>query len=94
LDGKQRDNLRPFVPTVASAAVLQRFLDVQGGTQVAIDTVVQGLQLSSDLKYREQALDLKAKLTATADAAEKSRLQTQLEAALKNISTGALKPSS
>ena len=62
LDGKQRDNLKTFVPTVASAAVLQRFFQLQDGAQVAIDTVVQGLQLASDLKYRDQALSLKAKI--------------------------------
>ncbi|HEY2226667.1 MAG TPA: hypothetical protein VGI22_02815 [Xanthobacteraceae bacterium] len=91
LDGKQRDNLKAFLPTVASAAVLQRFFQVQDGAQVAIDSVVQGLQLTSDFKYREQAISLKAKLAA-APAADKPDIQKQLDAALKNISTDALKP--
>jgi hypothetical protein len=92
LDGKQRDNLKSFVPTVASAAVLQRFFQVQDGAQVAIDTVVQGLQLASDFKYREQAISLRAKIAAAPDQATKDALQKQLDAALKNISTDIIKP--
>jgi hypothetical protein len=91
LDGKQRDNLKSFVPSVASAAILQRFFQAQSGGQVAIDTMVQGLTLASDFKYREQALALKAKL-ADATEPEKTQIQQQLAAALKNISTDALKP--
>ena len=59
--------------------------------RAAIDTVVQGIQLASDLKYRQQAIDLKAKLDA-ADTATKPQIQAQLDAAVKNISNDALKP--
>jgi hypothetical protein len=54
--------------------------------------MVHGLQLASDFKYREQAIDLKAKLAAATDPATKTLLQSQLDATLKNISTDALKP--
>ena len=92
LDGAPHDELKKFAPTVASAAVLQRFFQVQSGAQVAMDTVVQGLQLASDLKYREKAIELQAKIGTTTDPTEKAKLQTDLQAALKNISQAALKP--
>ena len=92
LDGAPHDELKKFAPTVASAAVLQRFFQVQSGAQVAIDTVVQGLELASDLKYREMALNLQAKIGQTTDPAEKAKLQADMQAALKNISQAALKP--
>jgi hypothetical protein len=92
LDGKQRDNLKTYMPTVATAAVLQRFFQIGEGGQVAIDTVAHAIQLASDFKYREQAITLKAKVAAETDATEKSKLQAQLDAALKNISNDGLKP--
>jgi hypothetical protein len=91
VDGAQNDDLKSFVPAVASADVLQRFFQAQDGAQVAVDTVVQGLQLVSDLKYRDQAQKLQAKLAA-APAADKPAIQQQLDAVLNNISMDALKP--
>ena len=71
---------RAAMPAAAAAA------------QVAIDSVVQGLQLASDLKYREMAIDLKTRLVAATSDGDKKQLQDRLDAALKNISTTALKP--
>jgi hypothetical protein len=92
LDGAQRDELKKFVPAVASAAVLQRFFQVQDGAQVSIDAVVQGLQLASDLKYREQAISLNAQLATATTPEEKTKIQEKLDAAKKNISTDVLVP--
>lgn len=91
LDGQKRDNLKNFAPTVASSAILQRFFQIQDGAQAAVDAIVQGLQLVSDLKYRDQATSLKAQIAA-APPADQPALQKQLDAVLKNISTPALKP--
>jgi hypothetical protein len=93
LDGKPNDNLRTFAPTVASAAVLQRFFEAPDGGQVAIDTVVQGLKYVSDFKYREQAIKLRDRLAERdLDEPTKKQLQSQLDATLKNILTDELKP--
>lgn len=93
LDGKQRDNLKTFAPTVASAAVLQRFFEIKSGAQVGVDAIVQGLQFLSDSKYRDQATALKAKLAAPGlDDATKTQLQADLAAAIKNIVSDAMKP--
>ncbi|MDE2184389.1 MAG: hypothetical protein KGJ78_15320 [Alphaproteobacteria bacterium] len=94
LDGRQRDNLKTFAPTAASAAVLQRFFSVKDGGQVAIDTVVEGLQFVSDAKYRDQAMALKAQLVdpSVTDPARKKALQDGYAAAVKNIVSDAMKP--
>jgi hypothetical protein len=93
LDGAQRDNLKSFAPTVASAAILGRFFSVTDGSQVAIDSLVQGLQFVSDSKYRDQALHIKTQLAdPNTDTATKAELQKQLDAALKNIVSDAMKP--
>jgi hypothetical protein len=93
LDGRQRDELNTFAPTVASAAVLQRFFQVPDGGQVAIDTIVQGLQLASDFKYREQAIKLQEKLAKPdLDPPTRQQLTSQLDATLKNILSDALRP--
>jgi hypothetical protein len=92
LDGKPRDNLKTFMPTVSSAAVLQRFFQVGENGQVPIDTIVHAIQLASDFKYREQAIALKAGLAAETDPTRKAQLESQLDAALKNITDDAVKP--
>ena len=93
LDGGQKDELNSFAPAVASAAVLQRFFQVPDGGQVAIDSVVQGLQFASDFKYRERALKLQAKLAQPdLDDETKKQLTSELKATLANIQSDALKP--
>ena len=94
LDGKNRDDsLKNFAPTVASAAILQRFFDVQSGAQVAIDSIVDGLKLVSDSKYRDRAVSAKNKLAApNLTDPEKKTLQDEYAAAVKNILNDAMKP--
>jgi hypothetical protein len=93
LDGAPNDDLKKFAPTVTSAGVLQRFFQVQNGGQAAVDALVHGLQLASDFKYRELAVMLDKKLAQTqpTDPA-RADLKAKLDAALKNISSDALRP--
>ena len=93
LDGRKNDKLAKFAPTVASAAVLQRFFQVKDGQQAVIDTLVEGLRLASDMKYRRQAEELSAEIAATKGDAEKlDALVKELKAVRDNILTPALKP--
>jgi hypothetical protein len=93
LDGKQRDNLKAFSPSVASAAIMQRFFEIKDGAQVAIDEIVQGLQFVSDFKYRTQAITLQKKLALPGlDDATKKDIQNEFNATLKNIVNDDLKP--
>lgn len=93
LDGRDRPELKDFAPTVASAAVLQRFFQVKDGQQAAVDAVVEGLRLVSDLKYRTRADELKKQVaTIEDDAARKKKLQDELAAVMKNIQQPELRP--
>ncbi|MGF3021715.1 hypothetical protein ACQVP2_02655 [Methylobacterium aquaticum] len=93
LDGRERPELKDFAPTVASAAVLQRFFQVKDGQQAAVDAVVEGLRLVSDLKYRTRADELKKQMAAVGDdAARKKKIVDELAAVTKNIQQPELRP--
>lgn len=93
LDGRKNDKYAKFSPAVASAAVLQRFFQVREGQQAVIDTLIDGMRLVSDVKYRHQAEDLAQEIAAAKGDAEKiARLTEQLKAVRDNILTAALKP--
>lgn len=85
LDGAQRDEWKGFTPAVASAAVLQKFFTVKTAGQTVVDTIVGAATVYSDLKYRQLASSLKAKIDATPPPANKDDLQKQYDAAVKNI---------
>lgn len=93
LDGKVNDALKDFAPTVASADMLQRFFEVKDGATAGIDTVVDGLKLVSDLKYRQEADALAAKISTDTDPTEKQALTDRRAALLKNILSDTLRPS-
>jgi hypothetical protein len=92
LDGKKRDNLKDFAPTVASAAILQKFFNMRDRAAASIDTLVDGIKLASDMKYRDQAVALKSRIDALPAGDEKARLQAQYDALLENIGNPVLKP--
>ncbi|WP_179505798.1 MULTISPECIES: hypothetical protein [unclassified Sphingomonas] len=92
LDGKERPELASFAPTAASGAVLQRFFQVRDGGEAATDTLLQGVQLVSDLHYRDLALAKRAAIAAAASETEKAALQAQYDALLKNIVADVMKP--
>lgn len=76
----------------ASAAVLQKFFQMKDRSAASVETIVQGLQLVSDLKLREQAEALKSRIQSAADAQVQAALKTELEAVLKNIHNETLRP--
>ena len=55
LDGTQKYSFKSFTPTVASAAMLSRFLSQKEGSQVAIETMTEAFKLFSDMRYRREA---------------------------------------
>jgi hypothetical protein len=93
LDGKERDNLKGFAPTVAAAGIIKQFFNMRDLGQATADAVLAGAKLLNDMKYRQEALDLKAKVQAETDPDKKQKLEDQLKAILKNIQTTELKPS-
>ena len=84
LDGAERKSLASFSPTIASAAVLSQFFNMRDGAEASAQAIVAGVGLASDLKYRGDAIQLKAELAAETDPAKKA-LQGKLDATLKNI---------
>jgi hypothetical protein len=92
LDGAAKPELEKFSPTVASAAVLQRFFQLKDGAEASIDTVVQGIQLVSDVSYRDKALAKKAQIGAAAAGTDTTALKADYDALVKNISNPALRP--
>lgn len=92
LDGTERPDLAAFSPTVASAAVLQRFFGLKDGAEASIDTLVQGLQLASDLHYRAKALAKKAQIDGLPAGADAAALQADYAALVKNIANDQLRP--
>lgn len=86
LDGKSRPTLENFAATAASAAVLKRFFDIRDQGSTSIDTIIEGLKLVSDMRFRNKALAVKQKIETLEDGApERKRLQSQYEALKKNI---------
>lgn len=93
LDGSRNDNLKEFVPTAASAALLSRFLEQREGSEVAIDSITDALKLSSDLRYRKDADRLQRELEALpGDSSERALLEAKRKAAIANILEDLLKP--
>jgi hypothetical protein len=92
LDGAEKPNLANFAPTHASAAVLQTFYGVSDASSALIDGFVDAMKVVNDLKFRDDADKLTARIKATSDTQLKQKLQTQLDADLKNISDDRLKP--
>ena len=90
LDGTQHDEWKGFTPSVASAAILQKFFSAKSGSQTAIDAFVGAVGVASDLKYRNQALAIKQQLAG--NPANASELQEQYNAIIKNIVDPALVP--
>jgi hypothetical protein len=94
LDGKERDNLKGFAASVATAGILKQFFNMRDLGQATADAVLEGAKLLNDMKYRQEAIDLQAKVKAETNADKKKLLQADLDAVLKNILRDDLKPSS
>ncbi|MCJ1962982.1 hypothetical protein [Novosphingobium mangrovi (ex Hu et al. 2023)] len=92
LDGKKREALEAFKPTVASAEILHRFMDMKSGSDVTIDTIVAGVSLLSDMKYRERAEDVQRRIADTDDPDIASALESELDAIIANIRSDVLRP--
>ncbi|MFN7919989.1 MAG: hypothetical protein U0Q16_07830 [Bryobacteraceae bacterium] len=93
VDGKKNEAFAKFTPTAVAASVLSRFYNQKGGTEVAIDTVVDGLRLVNDMKFRGQAEDLQKKIDALpADDPEREALTKKRKALIANIVEDVLKP--
>ncbi len=92
LDGRERPQLADFAATVASSAILQRFFQMKDGATASVDTLMEGVRLASDMRYRAQAEDLAAQIATLAAGPARARLEQQRDAVLRNIRREELRP--
>lgn len=93
LDGRERTNLAEFAPTAASASILKRFFNLGQDVRTPIDTIVEGIKLASDMRFRNKALDVQRSLDKLPeDSPDRARLKKQYDALLKNIENDLFKP--
>lgn len=94
LDGKNRDNeFGHFTPTLATAALLQRFYSSREKSEATLDGISGVAKVFNDIQFREKALAVKQKMTGiAADSEEHKLLKTRFEALVANIGSDDLKP--
>lgn len=62
IDGRVKDNLANFTPTLASAAILDQFYRPKDPQAEIVDAMKQAMSLYNDLEYNKKAQELKKKL--------------------------------
>jgi hypothetical protein len=93
LDGTERTDYASFAPTMASAALLDRFLHLGQQRPTSTDLVVQSMKAFNDLHYRAKAEGVKHRLAdAPKDSEERNKLGRLFDAYVKNISEKDLRP--
>lgn len=94
LDGAEREDLNSFEQTQASAALLADYFAIREGNQLNLDVVLEGLQLYSDLKFRDKADSIKEKMEEIGEPEdpEYKKLKEKYDALIKNIQEEKLKP--
>lgn len=95
VDGSARGDLKDFAPTQASAAILSRFLGMQGGQSEPLGGLIDALKLYSDFTYRQRRdkidKDLAAVPNDAAHKAQRDALTQERDAVDKNILTDVLR---
>src|SRR5262249_24115675 len=93
LDGTEREDYRSFAPTMASAALLDRFLHVGQQRPAGTDLVLQAMQAFHDIHFRAKAEEIRQKLAdVPKDSAEEAKLKEMFDAYVGNISDKTLQP--
>ncbi len=93
-DGRQHDEYKNFVPTAASAALLEHFFNVNENGVQLLTPLVDAMKVYNDLRYRTSADTLKARLAAIADHDSQAYkdLLAEYNANVANIGNDLLKP--
>jgi hypothetical protein len=91
VDGTRQDLLKSFAPTAASAKILAKFFNMRDGGAIPLAQILDALKALNDVKFRDQANDLRKQIDAAA-AAEKPALVQQLAAVIANIQNPDLRP--
>ena len=87
-----------FTPSVASAALLKQFFDIQDGSSAVLDTFVDAMKLFNDSKFRAEADKAQAQIDkliaggTDPNSDEVKNLQARKKALATNILQDVLKP--
>jgi len=93
LDGRENDEYKPFAPTAATAAQLDKFYNINDGSSQPLGVLVDALKLFNDMKFREKATSLSDKLKGLdKNSDEYKNLLAQYNAYIGNIGTKELLP--
>jgi hypothetical protein len=94
LDGRENDDFKEFTPAAASAALLDKFYNINDGSSRPVALLQQALSLYNDMIFRDKATAASRKLGKITDknSAEYKDLQALVEAYLANINASELKP--
>jgi hypothetical protein len=94
VDGRANDDFKGFAPTAATAAILDKFYNINEGGSKTLDQLVDGLKLYSDMKFREKANEVAKKMSGMQDKESKEYKERSAlyEAYLANIGNAILKP--
>lgn len=93
LDGAEDAALKNFTPTAASAELLSRFLGAENKQAKIIDSIVEGVKLSNDYRFRKRVDAIDAQLArANLPQDERDSLTRERAALVKNILNEVLRP--
>jgi 20S proteasome alpha/beta subunit len=91
LDGAVNDKYSNFLPTAATAAILERFYRRQSSGEVALDAFVEAVKVYSDVKFRRKAEGLKREIAVLPAGDLKQKKTDEYNALVKNILSEELK---
>lgn len=96
LDGRKNDSYNEFIPTAASAVVLEKFYNLREGQGNTLDPLVDAIKIYNDYKFRRKADKLKEELNGFKDKKSKEYKDKEeiYNANISNILDDLLKPKS
>jgi hypothetical protein len=93
LDGAEVKEYESFIPTAASADLLDRFFGIREGKEQPVDMLVDALKLYNDFQFRNKADALKKRLDGLKEGTdEHKKAKAEYDALVKNILSDLLKP--
>lgn len=94
LDGRKNDNYKDFIPTAASAVMLEKFYSIREGQGRTLDPLVDAIKIYNDYKFRLKADDLQKELDKITDktSEEYKAKKEEYDANVSNILDELLAP--
>jgi hypothetical protein len=96
MDGRENEAYDKFIPTAASAALLERFYGLGDRQGSEVKSLLDAVELYNDWTFRREADALKEKRDTTLKpergTEEYKKLTREYEAAVKNIRNKLLRP--